>query len=118
MLPYTLRNQPTPGAKRTLPPLCADVGLMTFGMKAVRIWVFCACMGRLAEVMQVSLACPGPRPTMEPFWALAARALSRYRPGWFECGSIEGAWTCNGLVALGGVSVVAPLPCALCRLSS
>jgi hypothetical protein len=61
MLPYTLRNQPTPGAKRTLPPLCADVGLMTFGMRAVRIWVFCACMGRLAEVMQVWLACPGER---------------------------------------------------------
>jgi putative transposase len=57
-------------------------------------------------------------PQWNRFGALAARALSRYRPGWFECGSIEGAWTCNGLVALGGASVVGPLPCALCRLSS
>ena len=29
---------------------------MAFGMEAVRIWVFCACMGPLGEVMQVWLA--------------------------------------------------------------
>jgi hypothetical protein len=48
-------------SKRTDPSMCADVGLMTFGMKAARIWVFSACVGRLDEGMWVGLACPGER---------------------------------------------------------
>ena len=60
----------------------------------------------------------GAWPTMEPFWALAGLPAPRYRPKRFGCVSIAGACTCNGLVALGGLVVVVPLPCVLCRLSS
>src|SRR5437773_1298353 len=53
-------------------------------------------------------------PQWNRFGALAARALSRYRPGWFECGSIEGAWTCNGLVALMPVEFLTDDEAAAC----
>lgn len=55
----------------------------------------------------------GPRPTMEPFWGVNGPRAVALPPGTVRMWSIEGAWTCNGLVALGGMIVVAPLPCAL-----
>jgi hypothetical protein len=65
MLPYTLRNQPTPGAKHTLPPFwtlaaasvvgddCAQMG--TFCTR--RVWIGCACCLALAVGRVASHRC-------------------------------------------------------------
>ena len=42
MLPYTLRNQPTPGAKHTLPPFGADGESIPITALAMPIRVLCA----------------------------------------------------------------------------
>ena len=50
MFPYTLRNQPTPGAKRTLPPIWRRSLPASMVDSGAQIWVICAAarvVGRL-----------------------------------------------------------------------
>lgn len=42
MLRVTLRSQHSPRARRTLPPICAVIGLVPTRLRAIRIWPFCA----------------------------------------------------------------------------
>ena len=81
MLPYTLRNQPTPGAKRTLPPICAPVRSVGLAARAApNSYSVALCPPGSADARRRRPPCPMRSPDLTDPTSAHLRSAGSSRP--------------------------------------